>query len=139
MRKIHEAIVGAGGSVLVVSFEPSQRIPVYVEARGWPFSVVSDPTREAYQAFGLGSAGWLTLLGPRVFVKYVQLMARGYWPGISDFDVHQLGGDFVIDADRRIVFAHRSKDPADRPAADVLLSALMSTFSALPAEGERSS
>jgi len=135
VRRIHDAILAAGGSVLVITFEPPERIPFYVEAHGWPFAVVSDPTRAAYQAFGLGSAGWVTLFGPRVVLEYLGLMAKGYRPMGSDSDVHQLGGDFVIDADRRIVFAHRSNDPADRPAAEELLRALRSISSSRPCEG----
>ena len=32
-------------------------------------------------------------------------------------DVLQLGGDFILSSDRRLVYAHRSNDPADRPTA----------------------
>ncbi len=33
----------------------------------------------------------------------------------------QLGGDFVLSADRRMLYAHWSSDPADRPnAADLV-------------------
>lgn len=108
----------------MVSFEPVARLPVYREAHGWPFPVVSDPSRAAYRAFGLGSATTARLFGPRVVLRYAALMMRGYRPGVSDSDVHQLGGDFVLDAGRRVVSAHRSSDPADRPPAAELVRAL---------------
>ena len=126
MQRAYPAIVesGAGGEVVVISFEPPERLPTYIDAHGWRFPVVSDPSRESYKAFGLGSADWRTLLGPKVVLKYAALLARGYRPRATDSDVRQLGGDFVIDAGRRIVFGHRSNDPADRPSAKVLLRAL---------------
>jgi hypothetical protein len=90
----------------------------------WPFPVVSDPDRAAYRAFGLGSAGWSALLRPRVWQRYFSLVAQGYRIQGSTDDVHQLGGDFVLDRSRRLVYAHRSTDPADRPPAAALVDAL---------------
>jgi hypothetical protein len=124
VRGRYDAIRGLGGEVLVISFEPVERLPTYREGHGWPFPVVSDPARAAYRLFGLESAGWGRLLGPRVVARYAGLMLRGYRPRSSDADVHQLGGDFVTDAGRRLVYVHRSVDPADRPPADDLVRAL---------------
>jgi hypothetical protein len=39
-------------------------------------------------------------------------------------DIYQSGGDFLIDRNGNILFAHRSQDPADRPAVAQLLQAL---------------
>jgi hypothetical protein len=36
-------------------------------------------------------------------------------------DIYQSGGDFLIDRDGNVLFAHRSRDPADRPTAAELL------------------
>jgi hypothetical protein len=45
-------------------------------------------------------------------------------------DIYQAGGDFLLDRDGNILFAHRSQDPADRPAATRLLEAIDSIVSA---------
>jgi len=37
---------------------------------------------------------------------------------------YQSGGDFLVDRSGNILFAHRSQDPADRPAAAKLLEAI---------------
>jgi hypothetical protein len=37
--------------------------------------------------------------------------------------VLQLGGDFLLDRAGRLVFAHRSANPADRPTMAALLAA----------------
>lgn len=39
-------------------------------------------------------------------------------------DIYQAGGDFLLDRDGHIPFAHRSQDPADRPAPAKLLAAI---------------
>lgn len=124
MRDHHEAIRSRGAEVVAVSFEPFERLAPYIEAHGWPFPVVADPDGSAYRAFGLGSAGWLQLLRPRVIRRYLGLMARGRRPRASRGDVHRLGGDFVVDRERRVLFAHRSTDPADRPPVSALVRAL---------------
>jgi hypothetical protein len=39
-------------------------------------------------------------------------------------DIYQAGGDFLLDSAGRVLFAHRSRDPADRPAVSRLLHAV---------------
>ena len=88
--------------------------------------MVWDLGREAYRAFGLGSAGWAGLLTPWIEARDACLMLRTYRPSASSADVHQLGGDFVLDATRRVVHTHHSSDAADRPPATALVSAVAS-------------
>jgi hypothetical protein len=42
----------------------------------------------------------------------------------NDEDVLQLGGDFVLDAEHRLVVAYRSVQSTDRPSVDQLLNAV---------------
>lgn len=113
-----------GAGVLVISFEPVERLPAYRGAKGWRFPVVSDPTRASYSAFGLGSAGWRGLWGPRVIRRYLGLLLRGYRIERSEADIHQLGGDFIVNVSGKLVYSHRSRDPADRPSLSEWFSAL---------------
>jgi hypothetical protein len=39
-------------------------------------------------------------------------------------DIYQAGGDFLLDRDGNILFAHRSQDPSDRPSASRLLEVI---------------
>lgn len=126
MRAEYPAIRALGAEVVVVSFEPAARLPGYRALHGWPFPVVSDPERLAYRAFGLESAAWRDLLAPRALKRYGQLLLQGYRLRWSGADVHQLGGDAVLDPKRRLIYVHRSLDPADRPPVSELLSALRS-------------
>jgi hypothetical protein len=45
-------------------------------------------------------------------------------------DIYQAGGDFLIDRNGTILFAHRGEDPADRPSMSTLLKAVDRSFSA---------
>ena len=126
LASVYPQIRDAGGDVLVVSFSPPARLPDYLAAHPWPFTVVSDPQRRAYQALGLSRGSWWRILGPKTLVRYLLLMLRGRKPEMpaQADDVRQLGGDFVIDARHRIVYAHPSHYPADRPAVSELLDAV---------------
>ncbi len=124
MRKRLEEFQALGAEVVVISFVTPERLKEYQARWRWPFRVLADPQRLAYRAFGLESASWSQLLRPRVIMAYLALMLRGRRPRRAEEDVHQLGGDFVVDASGRVVYAHRSADPADRPHVSDLLAAL---------------
>ena len=113
-----------GAEILVISFVQPQRLSQYLSVHPWPFRVFADPLRASYRAFGLGSATWSQLFRPRVIVRYVGLILRGRIPHMAQEDVHQLGGDFVLDGTGRVVFEYRSSDPTDRPSVSDLLDAV---------------
>jgi hypothetical protein len=91
-----------------------------------PFPAAADPSRQAYRAFGLERTSWRALLRPGILLGYLGLMLRGWRPRkpYPGEDVLQLGGDFVLDSEGRLLYAYRSADPTDRPAAADLLRAL---------------
>ena len=115
---------GLGAEIIVISFVEPERLGRYLKVRPWPFRFFADPQRAAYRAFGLESATWLKLLRPRVIAGYFGLIFRGRMPSMAQEDVHQLGGDFVLDRAGQIVYEYRSRDPVDRPSVAELLDAV---------------
>jgi AhpC/TSA antioxidant enzyme len=101
------------GDVLVIT--QSQPKTVATAATGLP--IVCDPDRAAYRYFGLDRGRWSMFFRWNVLSRYLSLIFSGWRPraGEAGEDMLQLGGDFIVSADRRLVFAHRSTDPADRP------------------------
>jgi peroxiredoxin len=124
----YEEIQQLGGKVLVVSFASPKLVAAYLARHPLPFPVVSDPTRAAYQAFELGRTSWRSMLRAGVVGRYLMLIFRGWLPGrpTEAEDVLQLGGDFVLDGQGRLVYAYRSAEPTDRPAAQELVRAVRS-------------
>jgi hypothetical protein len=129
-----DEFAAAGCSVLVVSQSKPESLALYVPRQGWHVPVVGDPDRATYRAFGLEQAGILSFFKPGVMWKYARDMLRGYRPKANyrGEDVLQLGGDFVLDRNRRVVFAHPSADPTDRPSTRALLDAFRRLPSAAP-------
>jgi len=105
--------------VLVVT----QSRPEALSSVAMPLLTVCDPDRTAYRYFGLDRGHWSMFFRWRVLARYLRLIFTGSLPhrGESNEDMLQLGGDFLLSSDRRLLYAHRSNDPADRPAAEALV------------------
>ena len=114
-----------GVSIVVVSFAEPERLVRYQEHHKWPFAVLADPERTAYDAFALKRLSWLQVFSPATVKLHWRLRREGKMR--EDYgrdDIYQGGGDFLIDRDGNLLFAHRSRDPADRPAVTKLLEIL---------------
>lgn len=128
MSKISGQIEEMGAKVLVVSFSRPDKVAAFLERYPQPFPVVCDPALTAYRAFQLQRTTWLTFFRPDVTARFLKMMVRGQKPAKPDpaDDLLQLGGDFVLAADRRLVYSHPSVEATDRPTKDELLAALRS-------------
>ncbi len=126
MQAHYEEIRSAGGEVLVVSFSAQSKLRPFLERQPLPMPVVFDSERAAYRAFGLGRTSWLRILAPDVLGRSLRKMLRGWLPRrpVEGEDILQLGGDFVLDRRRRLVYAYRSSEPTDRPPAGQLVEAV---------------
>lgn len=128
MVAAREQFAARGCSVLVVTQAQPKWLAHYAERTNWGVPLTCDPERRAYAAFGLERAKWRTFFSPRVLWGYFRAMFRGYRvrAPYAGEDLLQLGGDFVLARDRRVVRALRSANPTDRPAVADLLAALPS-------------
>lgn len=123
MDAARDALAVAGCSVLVVCQAKPEVLSLYLSRQPRGVPVVCDPDRAAYRAFGLQRVSWLSFFRPTVLAGYLAKIFRGHkvrkpYPGE---DVLQLGGDFVLNRRRGVVFSFTSADPTARPAvADIL-------------------
>ena len=88
-----------------------------------PLTLLVDEGRAAYRAYGLGRGSVRRVWGPRTWCAYAKLIAAGRRPRRATEDTLQLGGDFVVGSEGRLVYAFRSSDPADRPPLEDLIAA----------------
>ncbi len=126
MDAAREDLAAAGCSVLVVGQAKPEVLSRYLARGAWHVPIVSDPELAGYRAFGLERTGWGTFFRPKVLWGYFRGLFKGY--GVKTpyegEDLLQLGGDFVLDRNGRIVFAYPSADPADRPTVSAILEAI---------------
>ena len=105
---------------IVITFGAVPLARAWFEQTRAPFTMLLDPDRVAYRAYGLHHS-FVRSWGPKSIAAYARLLLRGRrWRGIQG-DSGQLGGDFVVDAGGNLRFAYRSRDPSDRPSVGELL------------------
>jgi len=119
----YEELENAGINVVTVSFGTPQWGHVWLQETQSPFPFLLDKERTAYRAYGLESSlfrSWspatLWYYGKAILQRRATFSKRG--------DLHQLGGDFIIDPHGAIHLAHPSRDPTDRPAIARILGTL---------------
>ena len=129
MKDHYEELRAENCEVIAFSFAPPEIVGQFLQESPMPFAVLSDPSRSAYHALGLGRTSWGAMLRPASVGRYLKLMFRGWRPGKprKDEDLLQLGGDFILDAEGRVTYAHRSAEPTDRPGVEELLRELRGT------------
>jgi peroxiredoxin len=114
-----------GVAIVIVSFAAPAKIVSFLEYHHWPFTILADPERKAYAAFALKPLSWWRVFSPAMIKLYFKLMGKGLQRrDYGKEDVYQSGGDFVLDREGNILFAHRSEDPGDRPNVGSLLMAI---------------
>ena len=116
-----------GVSVAVVSFAKPERLRRYHDQKRWPFLMLADPDRTAYAVLGFSRIPLHRLFSPRMLLVYWRLWRKGRRSKYEKDDIFQGGGDALIDAEGRILYIHRSHDPADRPSVTTLKQAVEST------------
>ena len=121
MQSIEAFLRDRGVRVLVVSFTPPKVIEAFLAKHPLAFPIVSDPKREAYRAFALRRTNVFAFFKPRVLGKFIRQILNGFRVRKPvDSDVLQLGGDFLLDAEGRVVWSWPSQDATDRPSpADI--------------------
>lgn len=125
MRSKQSELARRGVSVIVVSFAEPAKLVYYQEQHRWPFPILADPNRAAYQAFTLKRMSLLRAFSPATLKLYWKLLRNGHHrEDYGKEDIYQAGGDFIVDRKGDVLFAHRSQDPSDRPNVATLLDAI---------------
>lgn len=128
MDAARDEFAARGCSVLVVSQAKPEVLALYLSRSRWSVPLVCDPSRNAHAAFGLERTGWLTFFKPHVLWGYLREVLRGrrVKRPYAGEDLLQLGGDFILSRERKLLFAYPSADPVDRPVIADLFEAIPS-------------
>ncbi len=113
-------------SVVVVTFELDPVAESYVRETGLPWPLLIDGDRKLYRAYGMDRGSTWSIFGPASWWAYLKLLFRGRKLKKSTGDVHQLGGDVLIDPTGVVRLHHVGSGPADRPSVQRLLDAIRS-------------
>jgi hypothetical protein len=119
----YDRLKQAGIGVVGVGHAPPPVVKHFLAREPKPFPVVTDPGRAGYKALDLGRVGFFHFLRPRILGNFIKLLFKGepIRRLTRTEDVFQLGGDYLVDRHRKIVYAYPSKDATDRPGVDAIL------------------
>jgi hypothetical protein len=107
--------------VVVVTFESYQLSSLRHADPAMGFPYYHDQERRLYRYYGMYSAGFRDLWGPRTWYAYLRLLLSGRKMHKSSGDIHQRGGDVLINPQGVIRFHYIGSGPADRPAVENIL------------------
>lgn len=121
MRERKDELLNKTIKVVVVTFEAGFLARRYLEETGIEWPLLVDETREVYRAYGMLEAGFWDIWGFSTWKAYFKEIMQGQWPKSSSGDIHQRGGDVLVDPSGTVRLHHIGKGPADRPRVDTIL------------------
>lgn len=93
-------------------------------------TVISDPLRLLYGAFGLGRGTVGQMFSLRTFKRGFEATRAGHKVGRPVGDPWQLAGTVVIDRSGEVVWTHRSSDASDNATPEAIQEAISRAGSA---------
>jgi len=110
-----------GVSVVMVTFESTTSAGGYAKdtATDWP--ILIDEQRHLYESYQMHRAGFWDIWGPKTWRAYFEQLMKGNFPRLTKGDIHQRGGDVLIDPQGHIRLHHVGAGPADRPSVDSII------------------
>ena len=119
-----EALDELGARVLVVNFDRRPDSPAHWIQAGVYWPLLHDARRTLYAAYGMGRASRWDVWGPATWWAYAKALLRGRRLTHSTGDIHQRGGNVIVDPDGIVRLHHVGRGPADRPSVDALLDVM---------------
>ncbi len=121
LRQHEEELQALGIDVAVVTFQSSPIAENYVRETKLDWPILIDDSLKLYSAYGMHHGRVWDVWGPATIAVYFKLMFKGRMPRKPAGDVHQLGGDILIDPLGIVRLHHIGTGPADRPTIESLL------------------
>ena len=107
--------------MLLLTFETGPQADIYEQATEVQWPLLVDQKRHLYNWYGMYRATFWDVWGPKTAWAYGKELLSGNFPRSSSGDIHQRGGDVLIDDKGIIRFHHVAAGPADRPSVDLIL------------------
>jgi hypothetical protein len=122
LRDREEELRKRNVEVVVVTFEAGLLALGYAEETSLQWPLLVDADRVIYREYGMLSASFGDVWGPRTWWAYLKAILHGDRPRKSEGDIYQRGGDMLVDPEGIVRFHHVGKGPSDRPSVDEILA-----------------
>ena len=118
LRQQEQELQALDIDVAVVTFQSSPIAENYVRETKLDWPILIDDSLKLYSAYGMERGRVWDVWGPATMGVYFKLMFKGRMPRKPAGDVHQLGGDILIDPQGIVSLHHIGTGPADRPTIE---------------------
>lgn len=125
LRRHHRELLAAGGRVVAIGQGDGAEIAAFTSELELPFTVLGDPNRKGYVAYGLTEGGLAQFLSLATLKGYWRAFRSGVGMAKPVGNVRQLPGSFIIDQQGTVHYSHPGQHFADTPNAEDLLVAIM--------------
>ncbi len=115
LQQQKERVLRNNIAIVVVTFEHAENALNYQGEAHLEWPVVVDISKELYSYFGMAKAGFWDLWGYSTWKAYIREILKGNLPKSARDDIHQRGGDVLINPEGIVKLHYISKGPADRP------------------------
>ena len=126
LARAHAELTAHGGRLLVVlQSDPKGLAEQLGTADKLPFPIICDPEQKLYKQFAIEPASSMAKMADFKMVgRIIKATKLGFRHGAYEGDEQQLPAAFVIDGDRRILYAHYAASVSDMPDAAELAKLL---------------
>lgn len=121
MRDREEEFRRRRARIVLVTFEDDVFARAYVEETSLSWPVLVDDSREVYRGYGMLSASFWDIWGPKSWWAYMKELMKGEKLRKPHGDVTQRGGDVLVDPAGIVALHHVGAGPADRPPVESIL------------------
>ena len=113
-----------GCQVVMVAYSLVETASSWVQSCGFDYPFAVDTERALYTSLGLPRSVLVWTIP--ALVKYAEQLRAGVklLPSGKGDDIHQMGGDFIVDSSGKLAYIYRGKTSYDRPTVNNLLATL---------------
>ena len=126
LRRHHDDFNQAGGRIVAVGQGTAAETAAFASDLELPYTVLGDPDRDGYRAYGLSEGGAAQFLSLATLKGYWRAFRSGAGMTKPVGNVRQLPGAFVIDATGIVQYSHPGSHAADTPGVEELLAKMRS-------------
>lgn len=126
LAQSHDRITAKGGQLLVVlQSDPAGLAAKLEKPEALPFAIICDPEQKLYRQFGIEAAANMAKMADfKMLGRMVKATKLGIRHGEYEGEEKQLPAAFVVDGDRKILYAHYAASVSDMPDGEELAALL---------------
>jgi hypothetical protein len=122
LRDHEDEFTKRNAKIAVVTFENDFFARNYAAETSLTWPLLVDDTRETYRSYGMLSASYWDVWGPKTWWVYLKQVMKGARLRKPEGDIYQRGGDVLIDPTGIVSLHHVGAGPADRPAIETIMN-----------------